>query len=118
MALDITEEQIHLTVMDWVRLNPSLEPYVFHVANQGKRAVQYTAKLKRMGLKPGVSDLFIAIPSKGYHGAWMELKSAKGVLSPAQKQFMKDMGDKGYKTYCCKSIEDAINCIKDYCLLP
>ena len=38
------------------------------------RRAQYMASLKAQGLRPGVSDLVVAYPVKGYHGAYIEMK--------------------------------------------
>ena len=115
-SLKLSEDTIQMTVMDWVRLNPSISPNIFHIPNGGDRAPQYAKKLRRMGLKPGVSDLFIAMPRHGYNGAWVELKSAGGRLAPAQKVFLADMVNQGYAAKVCYSIEETIEFIKHYCL--
>jgi len=111
--LKISEDDIQKTVMQWVRLQ-GLGGVVFHIPNQGKRSMRYGKQLKDMGMRPGVSDLFIARPSKRYHGAWIELKSAKGRISPEQKLFLIDMEKEGYFTAICWSIEETIETITQY----
>ena len=41
-----------------------------------------------MGVKAGVSDLFLAYPNPNFHGLWIELKSEKGKKSPEQKHWL------------------------------
>jgi hypothetical protein len=113
-VLKISEDQIQKTVMEWVRFQPGLGSVVFHIPNQGKRSMRYGKGLKDMGMRPGVSDLFIARPSGEYHGAWIELKSSTGRVSPEQKLFLSDMGKEGYFTAICWSIEETIDTIKRY----
>lgn len=55
----------------------------FHVANEGKRSVQYLIKLKKMGFRAGVPDFIIEYP-KGQI-LYIELKNEKGQLSNSQK---------------------------------
>lgn len=111
--MKISEDDIQKTVMQWVRLQ-GLGGVVFHIPNQGKRSMRYGKQLKDMGMRPGVSDLFIARSSGKYHGAWIELKSATGRITPEQKHFLSDMQEEGYFTAICWSIEDAIATIKNY----
>ena len=55
----------------------------FHIANEGKRSVQYQVKLKKMGFRAVAPDLVIEYP-KGKI-IYIELKREKGVLSNSQK---------------------------------
>lgn len=111
---DVSEESIHNAVMQWIRLNPSLEKVVMHIPNEGRRTLNFGKRLKDMGMKKGVSDLFIAMSKHNYHGAWIELKSAHGKLSQHQKEFLDEMDRQGYFTSTCWSIDEAINIIKWY----
>ena len=112
---DISEETIHKTVMEWVRLHPLLKRLVLHFPNEGHRTVRFGKLLKDMGMRAGVSDLFIAMPRHEFNGAWIELKSSNGILSAAQKEFLKDMSQQNYFTAVCRSIDEAIRIIDWYC---
>ena len=112
---EISEESIQKTVMQWVALDPVLRQCVIHIPNEGKRTSRYGKSLKDMGMRPGVADLFIAMPRKGYNGAWIELKSKNGVLSDTQMEFLDDMRNQNYFTNTCHSIEEAIATISWYC---
>src|SRR5580698_8955954 len=111
----ISEETIHKTVMEWVRLHPRLKGLVLHFPNEGRRTRRYGKLLNDMGMRAGVSDLFIAMGRHGYHGAWIELKSAGGRVSDEQHRFLYDMRQQNYFTVVCWSIEEAINTISWYC---
>lgn len=110
----ISEESIQKAVIEWVRLDPLLRKVIFHIPNEGKRTWHFGRLLKLLGMRAGVSDLFIALSRHGFHGAWIELKSSKGVLTPAQKEFMRDMSGQGYYVTTCYSIDEAIGVIKSY----
>lgn len=68
-----------------------------------------------MGMRAGVSDLFIAMQRHGYGGAWIELKSKDGYLTREQKDFLSDMAVHGYFTAVCYSIEETLSIIDGYC---
>ena len=67
-------------------LNALTEIYNFrhyHVANEGKRSVQYLIKLKKMGFRAGVPDFIIEYPEGRL--LYVELKNEKGKLTDSQK---------------------------------
>ena len=111
---DIPEESIHKTVIEWVRLHDKIKGLVIHYPNEGRRTERFGRLLKDMGLRAGVSDLFIAMGNHGFFGAWIELKSKHGHVSVLQKQFLKDMDEQNYFTSVCWSIDEAIHTISWY----
>lgn len=112
---NISEETIHKTVIEWVMFHPLLNKLVLHFPNEGRRTASFGKLLKDMGMRAGVSDLFIAMPKHGFGGAWIELKSIDGVVSTFQKEFLRDMSQQNYFTAICWSIDEAINTISWYC---
>ena len=112
------EASIHKTVMEWVRLQPLIAKLIIHVPNEGRRSKRYGHHLKALGLRPGVSDLFITMGKHHYFGAWIELKSTVGVLSPEQRDFLADMRQQNYFTAVCDTIEETISTINWYCFAP
>lgn len=117
---NLSEESIQSTVIDWVRKHPFFRTdnrfrLVIHFANEGKRTLGYGRLMKDLGMRSGVSDLFIAMPFRGFCGAWIELKSKHGRLSQEQKLFLEDMESQDYFAAVCWSIEDAIETISWYC---
>ena len=105
---EASENDIQMAVMEWVAFNPDYKKVVFHIANERKCSEAYGAKLKRLGVRAGVSDLFIMRARKGYHGGFIELKRKGGRVSPAQKQFLEDAASEKYFTAVCWSIEECI----------
>lgn len=111
-----TREQIAL--FDWIRLRPDIEPYAWHVANERRTSISSGRLLKRMGVKPGVSDVMVAIPSGGYHGLFLELKAGKGKPTEAQKNFLANVTLQGYLGICVTGFEAAKAAIESYLSLP
>ena len=107
----MSESSLQKAVLQWANLHPQLKNAVIHIPNEGKRTSHYGKPLKDMGMRRGVSDLFIALQRHGYGGAWIELKSKDGVLSQAQEVFLNDMAMHGYFTHTCYSLDEAIKII-------
>lgn len=113
-----TERQEHLALMKWIRMRPHLEPYLIHIANEGRRDPKYGYLLKILGVKAGVSDFFLAIPHRGKSGLWIELKRrANYKVSPEQEAWIKLMRSQGYEAHVALGCENAIELIETY-LLP
>lgn len=116
---ELSEETIHKMTLRHIEEHPLLNRYkklVLHFANEGKRSERYGALMKSLGMRKGASDLFIAVPRHGYGGAWIELKSADGTLSPEQKDFLADMKEQNFYTNVCWSVKESIDVIEWYLL--
>lgn len=100
--------------MDWVRLQPDLAPYVIHIANQRRANLIYGRRLKRMGVKAGVSDIFVAIPCHGRHGLWIEFKVRGGKLTSQQTNWLSIMIGKGYEAIVAYGADMAISALEKY----
>lgn len=77
----MTETSHHIGLIHWAKTQPILSDYLIHIPNGGYHHPREAKKLKKMGVKAGVSDLLLAYPNDYYHGLWIELKSPKGKLS-------------------------------------
>ena len=113
-----TEEQEQAAVMEWAMLMekqaPELEDLI-HIPNGGWRSKTEAVRLKKIGVKPGVSDLFLPAPVGKYHGLWVEMKRQKGgKLSPAQKDWIDRMNRKGYLAVRADGAEEACEVIYKY----
>lgn len=113
----ISENAIQKAVMQYVNVHPILKKCVIHIPNEGKRTLTYGKHLKDMGMRRGVSDLFIAMPRHGFNGAWIELKSHTGILSKNQRDFLNDMADMNFFTNVSRSVDAALEIIQWYCIM-
>ncbi len=91
---------------------PTLE--WFHPPNGGLRNKAVGSKLKKQGVKAGVSDLIIQTPSGPYHGACIELKVKGGRLSPDQKAFLNRNIKLGHFCAVVYSIDGLKQCLVEY----
>lgn len=76
------ESQLAESVNQFLSVALPREAVHFHPANEGKRSLAAAAALLRQGMLPGLPDICIVCGGKAY---WIELKSARGSLSEAQK---------------------------------
>lgn len=56
-----------------------------------------------MGVRAGISDLFLPYPLNGKHGCWIELKRNDPKCKPTynQNQWLERMKGVNYATYIC-----------------
>ena len=114
MALQ-PEQAEHINVVNWFNYQfPNLADDLHHFANERQCTVMQGRTLKRMGVKKGVSDFFLAIPVDGYAGFWLELKVGKNKLSPEQESFLKRKTERGYLCATCWGFEEAKELISLY----
>lgn len=87
---------------------------LFAVPNGGSRNKIEAANLKRQGTKPGVADVILLIPKKGFASLCMEFKTSKGRQSEHQKEFQNQAENCGSKYVIVRSVAQAIEEIKKY----
>lgn len=88
--------------------------WLFAIPNGGQRNVRVAVKLKMEGVKAGVWDLFLPVPSQGYHGLFIEMKYGHNKLTPEQVEFREHLEVNHYKTAVCYSAEDAYAELESY----
>lgn len=94
--------------------NKKIGSYLLHIANGGMRNKVEAKKLKRLGVKAGVPDLFFAYPCSGYSGLWIEMKSKKGIISKNQAVWIERLRHVGFRVCVCYSCDEAIEAILSY----
>lgn len=87
---------------------------LFAVPNGGNRDKREAARLKRQGVKSGVSDVILLVPKKGFAALCMEFKTEKGKQSDEQREFQRQAEKCGSKYVVVRSVASAINTMKDY----
>lgn len=77
---------------------------VFSVPNEGRRSRVAAGILKSMGMLPGVADLVIVAPGGRTH--FLEVKTARGSLSPVQREFRRRCRNLDVPHAVVRSLED------------
>ena len=88
---------------------------LFAVPNGGKRSLKTAARLKKEGVTAGIPDVFLAAPSGGKHGLFIELKRKNaGRVSTSQKVSMAVFEAAGYACVVAHGSEAAKQAIQSY----
>lgn len=88
------EAAAQMALVSWLRL---MKIPVIHIANEGKRSFATAAWLRNMGMRVGVSDLFIARVRLPYGGYWIEMKKKGNKPTVSQETFLEEMRAEGYR---------------------
>ena len=119
------EDQLQIVCVEWFRIQyPKLAHLLFHVPNGGSRAFRISKsgarfspeaqRLKKMGIRPGVSDLFLMLPNAAYHGLWIEMKARDGKMSPEQIEFQANALDLGFDVCIVRKFEQFKQFLEEY----
>lgn len=85
------------------------------VAGARVSRAKYIAAMKRRGMKDGVSDIVIAFPANGYHGAYFELKRDKdSKVADDQKAWVALMNSVGYYARVVVGYDALVAATKDF----
>lgn len=115
-----TEEEEQRTLFRIIRELTFIWPHldaIIHIPNSGAGPSRGMAgRMKAMGAKAGVSDIFYPTARDGYHGLWIELKSLrKGArVTKEQAAWLKRMNQEGYKALVCHGHIQALEAIVEY----
>lgn len=110
----------------WIRIKEQANPLyssIFAVPNGGLRMMREAVRLKKQGVKAGVSDIFVAVPAGPYHGMFLEMKRRKvkfqtpPVVSKEQKQWLEQQRALGYDCHIAFGWEEAKKLIEGYFML-
>lgn len=94
---------------------PTINAQTFAIPNGSYKSKAAAAKFKREGLKPGVLDIFMAIPIVQYNGLFIEMKRQKGGrVEPDQKVWIHNLRRAGYKVEVCRGFEAAKKVTLEY----
>jgi hypothetical protein len=112
----VNEEELHQkALIVWFGTRyPKLTLLLWHTPNGGKRNLREAVKLKTLGVRAGVPDLFLAVPRGTHHGLFIEMKSHAGRLSVKQQHYLGLLYDQGYATAVCYKWTDAAKVIEEY----
>lgn len=115
----MTEAQEQALVIKWSK-QPGIRArwpelsLLFHVPNGGSRDVVEGKHLKQQGVKKGVPDLCLPVPSGQYHGLFIEMKTAEGRATKEQRWWIEHLSAAGYFAQVCHGWEAAVALLEWY----
>lgn len=112
------EEAECISFMDELsRRWPDVAAVIFHIENEtnARPSIPRMNIRKAMGVRRGVSDYFLPMPSGDYHGLWLEMKATPaGKLSEHQQHFLTQMNKVGYRAERAGGAEAAVGVVGRY----
>ncbi len=111
------EQIVHINVVNWFNHEfPELAEDFHHFANERRCSIQQGRTLKRMGVKKGVADFFLALPINRLNksGLWVELKVGKNKPTKEQISFLDRKKSRGYEATCVWGFDEAKELITYY----
>lgn len=112
------EDAEQMCLFRWAAYNSGRWPelaLMIHIPNGGKRSKSEAARFKAMGVKAGVSDVFLPVARNGCHGLWIEMKRLRsGRPTADQLEWIENMVAQGYAATVCHGWEKAAKVIEEY----
>ncbi len=120
------EHDAQAAVFTWAKLAESRFPelaLLFAIPNGGHRHIAVAKKMQLEGVKSGVPDMCLPVARQGFHGLFIEMKSAdsrpkrpgsKGPLSEEQRRWLQALNDQGYRAAVCFGSQEAIDLLTQY----
>ena len=116
------EHEAQAAVIRWADSMRMVEPdlqLLFAIPNAAKRSIGLAARMKSEGLRAGVPDLFLPVPTADdagnwQHGLFIEMKIRPNRVTETQKTWHTNLKVLGYRVEVCWSEFEAIQCIKGY----
>jgi len=104
------EDKEQIAFIEYIRHKNKEEPF-FHIPNGGKLVAAFGNKLKKMGVKAGVADLYFM-----RFKSFVELKTIKGSQSLAQKYFQQWCAGSAHSYYLLHGLDAAMQWYDEQCL--
>ena len=109
------EADLQRAVVTALRFALPKDAIIHHCANEvaeaGPRGAKRQAILVGMGVQPGFADLVVLYAGRAL---FLELKSLKGRLSPAQEAFRDTVLAQGFGWALVRSLDDALGALADH----
>ena len=107
------EHRIQCACVRWLRLtHPHL--LCFAIPNGGARNAITGSMLKAEGVVAGVPDLFLAYPSGGFSGLFIEMKAGKNKPSELQQKIISKLRSNGYAVEVCYNFDNFVKIVCGY----
>ena len=113
-----TEAEEQKMLFEWAAYNkvkyPALD-LMYHIPNEAKRTPWGGYEQVQMGLRKGVPDICLPVPSGRYTALYIEMKRRKGGrVSDEQRGWIAALNRVGCKAVVCRGWEEARREIENY----
>lgn len=122
------EDEHQKALFDWAKIKrvtingecKRLSDFMYAIPNGGKRNVREAARLKKQGVKSGVSDVHLPIAAGGYNCLYVEMKKPivpgqkKPTIQESQKDWKNLMNSIGNLAVVAYGFNEAREVIEEY----
>lgn len=111
------EHQEQCALFEWAEYEKANTPelaMLYAIPNGFFSSSWHKSKAVKEGLKKGVPDVCLAVPSGRYHGLYIELKVGKNKPNKDQKHWISKLNGWGYCAVVCVGWEEARSKILTY----
>lgn len=109
-SLKISEREILNAILDYLRYR-SIPAWR---QNCGAMSTTYNGKSRFIRFnRPGAADISGLLPSHGGRRLEIEVKAAKGRVTPAQEAFLSMIREAGGVAGVCRSVEDVVELLRE-----
>lgn len=120
--MSLSEDKHQEYVIKWSQQPSIRQKYpclklLYHIGNERKCSPAEGARLKRLGVKPGVPDLHLPVSRGKYHGLYIEMKNEDGKTSDKQDWWIEELSTEGYFCEVCHGWESAVRVLEWYLCL-
>lgn len=110
----MSEDTIQRAVMDHLARRAAPGTVFWHTPNGGTRNPVEAARLRGQGVMPGIPDVLILAGGRLYA---LELKAARGVVSPAQARMLERLAAAGATTAVAHGLDQALGILDGWGML-
>jgi hypothetical protein len=123
MNLIASEHDEQVALFQWAMIAARRDPrlrLLFAIPNAGgfsggfRNNVVRVINLKREGVQPGVPDICLPVPSRHFHGCFLEMKKKGGRISGEQAYWIKALQEQSYYACVAWGFEDAKEHLTQY----
>lgn len=113
----MSEHAEQVALFDWAKYHESRWPclrWLHAIPNGGHRHKRVAQKMRAEGVKAGISDVFLPVAKRGYHGIYLEMKHGRNKPTDNQIAFMEFAKEQGYYVDVFWSWRDAAEVLEWY----
>ena len=112
------ESAEQIVFMAWAQLHLQSHPELALLHSYPIEGFRYPAtanRLRRLGARAGVPDVFLPVARHGYHGLFIELKRTRGGrVTPLQRWWHEQLTAQGYRVVVAHGAGEAIQALESY----
>ena len=109
------EEDIQSACIQWFDLQfPAFRNILYAIPNGGKRNIREAARLKKNGVRAGISDLILLRSNGVYNSLCIEMKAPGGKQTEKQKEWQRLAEHNGNKYVVCHSLDEFMSEVNEY----